>query len=158
MVVRFVAAALMVTACACASGGSGDSAVDDGGPGAGDVDGMGDAGNPLEGSAVRAEAGNDSGGGIPADATSDDGAAPVEASRGDDSGVAPGDSGGPPDTGSPQPDAGSVGDICPSNAQYAWEAAVAAASGNIILCLSGVCAAGQCCYEQLNPGDVCVAK
>jgi hypothetical protein len=32
------------------------------------------------------------------------------------------------------------------------------ASGTITLCLSGVCGAGQCCFEGLSPGNVCVAE
>jgi hypothetical protein len=68
----------------------------------------------------------------------------------------------PPDTGiaeaASSPDSEPPGDVCPSGAQYAVEAAAAAISGAATFCPTGSCPAGQCCYEQLMPASVCVAR
>jgi hypothetical protein len=50
------------------------------------------------------------------------------------------------------------GGICGSDPKYAIEAAAEALSGKITFCFSGVCDPGQCCYEELDPGNVCVAE
>ena len=65
-----------------------------------------------------------------------------------------------PETGTTSgPDTGTTsGGICGSDAKYAAEALAEGLSGKITFCFTGVCDSGQCCYEQLNPGNVCVAE
>jgi hypothetical protein len=85
--------------------------------------------------------------------TADDAPTLEEASTTQDSATVP--ESGPtsgPDTGT------TSGGICGSDPKYAVEAAAEAVSGKITFCFSGVCDPGQCCYEQLNPGNVCVAE
>jgi hypothetical protein len=163
MVVRSLAAVAAVWLMACASGG--DAADDSaGGPGLGDADTTGDGVSPIDSSAAR---GGDSGGSRALDSSGGTGA---DSSSGDDDGGMQGDDGGGgtqdsggggvADTGGPAPDSGSTSTICnSSNPIYAVEAAAAVASGHFTLCLSGSgCAANQCCYEQLSPGNICVAR
>ncbi len=160
MHVRFLAAVAAVWLMACASGGdAGDDSA--GGPGLGDADTTGDGVSPIDSSAVR----GDSGGGSRVDS----GGAGADSSSGDDEGDMQGDdsggegqdsgSGGGVDTGSPAPDGG-TSTICNSGDPiYAVEAAAAVASGHFTLCLTGTgCAANQCCYEELSPGNICVAR
>jgi len=161
MLVRSLAAMAAVWLMACASGGdAGDDSA--GGPGLGDADITGDGVSPIDSSAVR---GGDSGGG----GTVDSGGTGADSSSGDDDGGMQGDDGGETqdsggggvsDTGGPVPDSGSTSTICDSSDPiYAIEAAAAVASGHFTLCLSGSgCAANQCCYEELSPGNICVAR
>jgi hypothetical protein len=72
-----------------------------------------------------------------------------EIDSGVDSGVPDAASGG---------DSSSNGNVCPATAQYAAEAAYAAVHGPTF-CLTGTCpSSSQCCYEQLKPVNVCVAR
>jgi hypothetical protein len=68
------------------------------------------------------------------------------------------------DSGVGVPEAASGGDsssnsnVCPATAQYAAEAAAATLRGPTF-CLTGVCpSSSECCYEQLHPVNVCVAR
>jgi len=162
MLVRSLAAVAAAWLMACASGGdAGDDGA--GGPGLGDADTTSDGVSPIDSSAVR---GGDSGGGARVDSGTGTGADSSSADddggmQGDDSGGEGQDSGGGvADTGSPSPDGGSTSAICNSNDPiYAAEAAAAVFSGHFTLCLSGSgCTASQCCYEELNPGNICVAR
>jgi hypothetical protein len=64
---------------------------------------------------------------------------------------------GVPEASSAEDSPSAPNDVCPATAQYATEAAFAALHGPT-LCLSGSCPTGQCCYEQLKPVNVCVAR
>lgn len=171
MVIRSLAVTAVVWLVACASGG--DAANDGaGGPGLGDdAATAGDAATPIDSSTARVEdsgaAGHvDSGSGTGADSSSGDDGGDVQGDdgsmQGDDSGGGVQDSGGvgPVDTGSPPPDSGSTNPICDSsNPIYAAEAAAEVLSGHFTLCLTGTgCAANQCCYEEVSPGNICVAR
>jgi hypothetical protein len=164
MVVRSLVAFAAVLLVACASG-----APDSSDYGSGDDGGSGDdAANAVDGSMVRgtdsgSSVAHDSGNAPGADSSSDEDGS---TSSGDDGGGAVSDS-GTPDTGSVVVDSGAPavdsggggGDICNSSDPiYAIEAATAVTSGKFTLCLTGVCSAGQCCYEELSPGNICVAK
>lgn len=52
----------------------------------------------------------------------------------------------------------STGGVCGSSGIYAVEAAEEVASGTITFCFSGTCSAGYCCYEELDPGNICVKQ
>lgn len=93
-----------------------------------------------------------------ASGTGDDATAAAETSTVEDAESAQ-DASDFPETSTPTEDAGTAtGGVCGSSAIYALEAAVEVASGNITFCFSGTCAAGQCCYEKLSPGDICVPQ
>jgi hypothetical protein len=82
---------------------------------------------------------------------------------GGDGGAADGSSGGSSGTGGGSgsggsPDAGSSTAICPEGSKYELEAAAAVAKGTETLCPSDVCGAGQCCYVDLSPANICVAE
>jgi hypothetical protein len=149
---------------ACATG------VDDGAPGAAAGD---------SGATVEASSGQDAGGSAGHDsaAAQDTGSSAQDAgTTGDDASEtddAPSieaaataqDSGGIVDTGATVPETSTVADTgtttggqCGSAAKYDLEAVAEIASGTITLCFSGVCGAGQCCFEGLSPGNVCVAE
>jgi hypothetical protein len=163
MIARSLAAVAALWLMACASGGdAGDDGA--GGPGLGDADTSSDGGSTVDSSAVRGggDSGRggtvDSGGATGADSSIED---DDSGTQGDDSGSETQDSGGGvADTGSPAPDGGSTSPICDSsNPIYAAEAAAEVLSGHFTLCLSGTgCSASQCCYEELNPGNICVAR
>jgi hypothetical protein len=63
-----------------------------------------------------------------------------------------------PDTGTTQPDSSTGTPVCPNDLAHGAEATAAIASGSFTLCLTGVCAPGQCCFTLLNPGDICVTQ
>jgi len=143
------AAASMLVACA--------TGVDS----ADDPLGVGDSGGALEASASGHDAGAGGGhDGAPAQDTgssADAGPTGDDASQADDAptmeeAAAMQDSATIQDTGT------TTGGQCSSAAKYDFEAAAEVASGTITLCLGGVCAAGQCCFEGLSPGNVCVAE
>jgi len=124
--------------------------TDDAGAATGSAEG---SAGPRDSSTASVDSGGieDSG---PADAPSYDVADPEIDAWGPDA--------GPPDSGVAEagfpPDSASSGDICPSGAQYPVEAAAAAISGKATLCPTGSWPTGQCCYEQLSPANVCVAR
>jgi hypothetical protein len=147
---------------ACATGvDSGDIAA-----------GTGDSGAGLEASPETAS-GRDAGSSVHDSAAAEDACASPQdgGSMGDDASTADDaptieeaattqDSATAPETGTTSgPDTGTTsGGICGSDPKYAIEAAAEALSGKITFCFTGVCDPGQCCYEQLNPGNVCVAE
>jgi hypothetical protein len=159
---------MVATACvlaACATGG--DSSPDDG------------LGDGDSGGTVEASSGHDAGGSAGHDsaATQDTGSPTPEAGGGGDDASEPDDapsideaatakdSATTQDTGTTVPETGTGpdtgttgGGICSGAAKYDLEAAAAVASGTFTLCLGGVCGAGQCCFEELNPGNICVAE
>lgn len=154
------AAASMLVACA--------TGVDS----ADDPLGVGDSGGVLEASASGDDAG--AGGGHDAALAQDTGSPAETGPTGDDAqaddaptteeAAAMQDSATIQDTGTTAPDTstgqdtGTTGGQCSSAAKYDLEAVAEIASGTITLCLGGVCAAGQCCFEGLSPGNVCVAE
>jgi hypothetical protein len=164
---------LVLLLASCANGGADDAytssaSVEDEGGASGD-------GAPASETGPN-QAGRDSGivahfdaAGDGSAPSADDSGSPDDAPSGEDSSV-PVDSGGAQDTGSMQdvfvvvdssapPDSGTSTAICPNTAKYALEAAASVAGGHPTLCLLGSpCAAGQCCYEELNPGNICVAQ
>ncbi|MGH7297350.1 MAG: hypothetical protein ACRELB_20600 [Polyangiaceae bacterium] len=163
-------AALVLVAGAhgCANGGDVGT-----GAGPGDDDGgvdLADSGGNVDGATPGHDSGATShpdGGGAGGDAgaesstggdgstTGPDGSPGTDASSTDagaDDGSTPADSSTPPDTGT------TSGGVCGSDGKYAIEAAAAVASGTITFCFGGTCSAGDCCYEQLNPGNICVKQ
>jgi hypothetical protein len=62
------------------------------------------------------------------------------------------------ETGTTQDTGTTTGGKCSSDPKYDVEALAEAASGTITFCFGGTCAAGQCCFESLSPGNVCVAE
>jgi hypothetical protein len=174
--VAFVALGLLFVACANGGDLSGDigegddagGAVD--GPSTQPIDsGSHDSGRDTGGAQSESSTGVDSaqgddGAGGPDGSTGDDGqtsgfdggTTSTDSGSSTDSGTTSPDTGGP-DTGTP--DTGSTsGGQCGSNAKYTLEAAAEVASGNITFCFGGTCSAGFCCYEQLNPGNICVTQ
>jgi hypothetical protein len=138
---------------ACASGGDSDNGEElgeDSGPIA--VEASAEAAHDSGSLAMdSSQPRNDSAAGVP-----DSSSNAMDSATKEDS--APKDSGSVPDTGTPATDSGPPPGVCPNDAKYGIEAAADVFSGNFTLCLLGaVCAAGQCCYEELNPGNVCVA-
>ena len=119
---------------AAGSGGQDSAATEDSGSTAPDAGSSGDDGSPTNDSSSSGEAA----------ATED--SATVQ------------DTGAAPDTSTGQDTGTTGGGICPSTAQYAFEAAAEVTSGKLTFCLTGVCSASECCYEQLSPGNLCVAK
>ena len=87
----------------------------------------------------------------------DDAASSQETSSAQDSATAQDTGTTVPETSTGQ-DTGTTGGTCPGGAKYGIEAAAEVASGNITLCLSGVCSAGLCCYTGANPANICVAQ
>jgi hypothetical protein len=174
---RLLLACLAVAIQACASGGT---EQDVGGLDGSDEVELADAADPGDGGTTPAR---DSGGKPldAADAANDsssptgDAGGPAEASTPEASmeaaapdGMSPMDSSSPMDAAeetpvmgeeSGTPDSGSVGAVCPNNAQYALEAAAAAASKSPIFCpIVPNCPATDCCYEELMPLSICVPK
>ena len=158
-----VATAGMLAACA-----AGVNSPDDGLAGAGD-----------SGAATEASSGTDTG----ASSGHDSGAAQDTGSSGQDTGATGDDASGTDDsptveeaataqdsgmnqdtgtivqeTGTGQDTGTTTGGKCSGSGKYDVEAAAEIASGTITLCLGGVCNAGQCCFEGLSPGNVCVAQ
>ena len=155
------AAASMLVACA--------TGVDS----ADDPLGVGDSGGALEASASGNDAGAGGGHdaapaqdtGSPAeagptsdDAQADDAPTMDEAAAMQDSATIQDTGTTVPETSTGQDTGTTTGGQCSSAAKYDLEAVAEIASGTITLCLSGVCAAGQCCFEGLSPGNVCVAE
>ncbi|HEY5243487.1 MAG TPA: hypothetical protein VIJ22_18530 [Polyangiaceae bacterium] len=156
-----VAAASVLVACA--------TGVDS----ADDPLGVGDSGGAVEASASGHDAG---GGGVHDAAPAQDTGSPAEAgptsddAQADDAptmdeAAAMQDSATIQDTGTTVPETSTgqdtgttTGGQCSGAAKYDLEAVAEIASGTITLCLGGVCAAGQCCFEGLSPGNVCVAE
>jgi hypothetical protein len=178
---RLLLACLAAAIQACASGGSEQDVVSFDGS---DESELADAADPGDGGGTTPA--RDSGG-TPVDAAnaadaakdtsspSGDGGGPAEASTPEASmeaaapdGMSSTDSSSPMDAAdespvmgedSGTPDSGSVGAVCPNNAQYALEAAAAAASKSPIFCpIVPNCPATDCCYEELMPLSICVAK
>ena len=160
-------ASFLATACwliACANGGdsSDDPGGDDGGgvsleasPGhdAGAHTGSADTGTPRDASP------GDDASAASETSTGSDASSTAEASVSPESGTTTDSGTTTPDSGTTTPDSGTTsGGVCGSSAVYGFEFAAAVASGSFTLCFSGVCAAGQCCYEALNPGNVCVKE
>jgi hypothetical protein len=158
-------ASFLATACwliACANGGDlSDGPGDDGGGvtleassghDSGPQTGNADTGTPRDASpGVDASASETS--------TGDDAPSTDEASVSPESGTTQDSGTTTPESGTTTPDTGTTsGGVCGSSGIYAVEFAAAVASGTFTLCLSGVCASGQCCYEALNPGNVCVKE
>jgi hypothetical protein len=157
---------MMATACMLVACAAGVDSPDDGAPGAAD-----------SGATVEASSGQDSGGSAGRDsaAAQDTGSSTEDAgSTGDDGSQtdAPSieeaavaeDSATVQDTGATVQETGIGQDTgtttngqC-SGAKYDLEAVEVIASGTFTLCLSGVCGSGQCCFEGLSPGNVCVAQ
>jgi hypothetical protein len=88
----------------------------------------------------------------------DSGSSGNDASSGDDSSSTQDTGTVSADTGTGQDTGTTSGGVCGSDAKYSIEAAAEVLSGTITFCFSGVCAAGKCCYEQVSPGNVCVAE
>jgi len=157
---------MAATACMLAACATGVDSGEDGTPGGGD------SGVTVEASSGQDAAGS---GGHDSSAAQDTGASTQDAgSTGDDSSqtndapsndassieeaAATQDTGTTvPETGT-APDTGSTSGGQCTGTKYDLEAAAEIASGTITLCLGGVCGAGQCCFEGLSPGNVCVAQ
>jgi hypothetical protein len=152
---------MVATACMLAACATGVDSGDDGQPGSGD------SGVTVEASSRQDAAGSGGHDGAAAQdtgsSTQDAGATGDDASQAND---APSieEAAATQDTGTTVPETSTAQDTgTTSNGQctgtkYDLEAAAEIASGTITLCLSGVCGAGECCFEGLSPGDVCVAQ
>jgi hypothetical protein len=143
---------------ACANGG--DPSVDDdifgdAGSGVGHDSGSGgSSGSSSGGGSGSSSGGRDSGSGAEASMTSD--ASGTDASNPQESSTMQEASTGV-DTGTGQ-ETSVVNGVCPSGGKYAIEAAAAVISGSPTICLVPNCSAGDCCYEQVSPFNVCVAE
>jgi hypothetical protein len=155
------AAASMLVACATGvdsaddplaigdSGGAPEASASDRDAGGGGHDAA-----PPQETGSSAEAGPTGDDASPADdaPTMDEAAAMQDSATTQDTGTTV------PETSTGQDTGTTTGGQCSSAAKYDLEAVAEIASGTITLCLSGVCAAGQCCFEGLSPGNVCVAE
>jgi hypothetical protein len=156
------AAACMLAACA-----TGLDSPDDGLPG------LADSGASVEGSTGHDAGGSgghdggtgeDTGSSAQDSGSTGDDAASMDDAPSMDEAAATQDSGSIQDTGATTPetstvqDTGTTGGGQCTGTKYDLEAVAEIASGTITLCLSGVCGAGQCCFEGLSPGNVCVAE
>jgi hypothetical protein len=74
-----------------------------------------------------------------------------------DSGGSP-DSGAPPDASLPPPPQDGGTAVCQNDPVHAEEAVAAIATGKPVTCATLVCPAGQCCFVQPSPYNVCVAQ
>jgi hypothetical protein len=110
------------------------------------------------GSSSGSAAGSGSSGG---GSSSSSGGTTPDASSADDAGWNrdPGgsqDSGAPPEAGLPPQDAGTA--ICTNDPFHAEEAVAAIANGKPVTCATLICPAGQCCFVQPSPFNVCVTQ
>jgi len=157
--VAFCLIASMVWACA----NGGDPSADDGDPGlpeAGSSGGHdsgsgGSSGSSSGGGSGSSSGARDSGSSgneasVTPDASSVDSSDPQESSTTQEASTA--------DTGSGQDTGVVMNGVCPSGGKYAVEAAAAVLSGSPTICLVPNCPAGDCCYEQVSPFNVCVAE
>jgi len=156
---------MVASACALAACATGVDSPDDA------LLGAGDSGATVEGSSGQDAGGHDSGAGRDTGssgqdtgATGDDASGNADAPSNEEAATAQ-DSATMQDTGTTVPetstgqDTGTTsGGQCSGAAKYDLEAVAEIASGTITLCLGGVCSAGQCCFEGLSPGNVCVAE
>jgi hypothetical protein len=156
-----VATAWVLAACA-----TGVDSADDGLLGAGDsgatVEGSSGhdaAGSGGHDSAAAQEAGAQDAGTTGDDASETDDAPSIEeAATAQDSATTKDTGTTVAETGTGQDTGTTTGGQCPGTTKYDLEAVAVIASGTFTLCLSGVCGAGQCCFEGLSPGNVCVAQ
>jgi hypothetical protein len=155
---------MMATGCMLVACAAGVDSPSDGAPGATD-----------SGATVEASSGQDSGGsggrdsataqdtgsstedaGSTGDASQMDAPSIEEAAVAQDSATIQDTGTTVQETGTGQ-DTGTTNGQC-SGAKYDLEAVAVIASGTFTLCLGGVCGSGQCCFEGLSPGNVCVAQ
>jgi hypothetical protein len=152
---------MAATACVLAACATGVDSADDGLPGAFDSGATVEAssGHDAAGSVGRdSGAGQDTGSSTQdAGTTGDEASSMEEAATAQDSATIQDTGTTVQETGTGQDTGTTTGGQC-SGTKYDLEAVAVIASGTFTLCLSGVCGAGQCCFEGLSPGNVCVAQ